>query len=206
MLLLDIDAWRKDSGPDLETIRQVAAECLMPLTVGGSIRTLEIAHACMESGADKLCLTTAALDNPELLTQLAHTYGSQAVVLGVDIAGAESAYRLYDHRSDTSLERRNPLDWIHEGVERGAGELRIASVDREGTRDGIDVSLLQEVLDRVRIPVVIEGGAGTLDHVVEAFNAGADGVALGTMLVFSDNNLVKIKRYLSQRGQMMRIA
>lgn len=206
LILLDIDASREGRAMDLETVRKVAAECYMPLTVGGGIRSLADARACMQAGADKLCVNTTALDDPDLITHLAKVFGSQAVVLGVDITGDADAPKLYDHRSGTVVPDIDPMGWLTRGVELGAGEIRLAAVYREGTRKGMDLKLLQRVQELVSVPVILEGGAGTLDQLGETMSAGADGVAVGTMLVFSDNNLVKVKRYLAAAGHDMRIA
>lgn len=206
LILLDIDASREGRATDLETVRKVAAECYMPLTVGGGIRSLDDARACMHAGADKLCVNTTVLDDPDLITRLARVFGAQAVVLGVDITGDADAPKLYDHRSGTAVPDVDPMAWLTRGVELGAGEIRLAAVYREGTRTGMDLKLLQRVQELVSVPVILEGGAGTLDQLGETMTAGADGVAVGTMLVFSDNNLVKIKRYLAAAGHDMRIA
>ncbi len=203
LCVLDIEASREGRGLDLETVRKVAAECFMPLTVGGGIGSLDIAYECMASGADKLCLTTTALDGPGLITELATVFGSQSVVLGIDAVEGDGGYRLFDHRAHDFLDR-DPVVWAREAVERGAGEIRLMAVDREGGRQGMDLALLEMLKEAVGVPVVLEGGAGTLDHLKAAYAAGADGICVGTMLVFSDNNLVKIKRYLAGRGSNIR--
>ena len=204
LVLLDIEAARQGRGPDVRTIRTVAAECFMPLTVGGGIRTLADARDCMDAGADKLSVTSGALDDPDLITRLARVYGAQAVQLGIDIIDDGGTPKLYDHRHEKSLP--DPMDWIRRGVALGAGEIRLTAVHREGTRTGMDLDLLARVRALVNVPVILEGGAGDLDHLDAAMAAGADGVALGTMLVFSDNNLVKIKRFLAAEGHHMRSA
>lgn len=206
LILLDIDASREGRGPDLEAIRTVARECYMPLTFGGGIRSVEDARACMDAGADKLCLTTTALDDPDLITRLARVFGSQAVVLGVDVTGDATHPILFDHRTRMTVPDMDPIEWMRRGVDLGAGEIRLMAVDREGTREGMDTALLKLVRGAVSVPVIAEGGAGDLDHLAAAMTAGADGIAVGTMLVFSDNNLVKIKRYLAAAGHDMRFA
>tara|TARA_A100001037_G_scaffold294938_1_gene313421 strand:- start:326 stop:1072 length:747 start_codon:yes stop_codon:yes gene_type:complete len=202
LILLDIDASKTGQEPDFKTVREVASECSMPVTFGGGVRSIEDARACMDAGIDKICLTTTALDDPALITRLAQIFGSQAVVLGVDVADGSC---LYDHRSDSTIADPRPIDWIREGVDRGAGEIRLMAVNREGSRSGMELDLLVEVLDAVSVPVILEGGAGTLEHLEEALHAGADGVAVGTMLVFSDNNLVKVKRHLAGSDCDMRL-
>lgn len=205
MILIDIDASRQHRPPDLDTVAQVADECFMPLTVGGGITSPEIAHTCMAAGADKLLLTTTALDNPDLLATLAHTFGAQALVIGIDVIwGDDASPRLYDHRTGSTVEGRDPLAWACECVERGAGEIRLMAVDREGSRQGYDLDLLRAFRSALNVPLIVEGGAGTLDHLLEGLEAGADAVATGTMLVFSDNNLVKLQRFLGSHGRPVR--
>lgn len=204
IVLLDIEASRQERGPDLETVRSVARECRMPLAVGGGIRTVADAHACMAAGADKLILTTTALDRPELIGELAEVFGSQSIMLGIDVVGSPAEQALYDHRTG-QRDNRDPLMWAKEGVARGAGELRVTAVDREGTRQGLDLEMLRAFQAVIGVPVIIEGGVGSLDHLCQGFQAGADGVAIGTMLVFSDNNILKIKRYLAGRGCRVRV-
>ena len=206
ILILDIEASRLRCEPDYETIRTVANECFMPLTVGGGITTLEIARKCMNAGADKLCVNAVALGNPDIIYELSHVFGSQAIVLAVDVIRSPDGIKLFDHRTGEPVGTPDVLDWIREGVRLGAGEIRLMAVDREGMREGMDLALLEQVRNFVNVPVIIEGGAGSLDHLDTALAAGADGVAVGTMLVFSDNNLVKIKRFLAQKGHDIRIA
>ena len=204
LVLLDIDAARLGRGPDVQTIRTVAAECFMPLTVGGGIRNLQDARDCMDAGADKLSVNTGPLDDPELITRLAKVYGAQAVQLGIDITDDGGTPRLYDHRHEKNFP--DPMDWISRGVALGAGEIRLTAVHREGTRTGMDLDLLARVRALVNVPVILEGGAGDLGHLGAALEAGADGIAVSTMLVFSDNNLFKIKSFLSAEGHDMRAA
>jgi cyclase len=204
ILILDIDASRENRAPDFEALRRVAAECFMPVTFGGGIRSRDGASRAMDNGADKLTVTTTALDNPGLIDDLAKLLGAQAVVLGVDVVRMGDRPKVYDFRTDKLDQRRDVMPWIDEAIDRGAGEIRLMFVDREGGRSGMDLELISEVASRVKVPVIAEGGAGILDHLADALDAGASGVAVGTMLVFSDNNLVKIKRFLRSRGCEMR--
>lgn len=204
LVLLDIDASRNDQTPDYEAIRLVAQECFMPLTVGGGIRSLDHAHGCLEAGADKLFLNTTALDDPALITTLAHKFGSQALVIGIDISGTADTPRLYDHRRNKALNLPDPFVWIEEAIGRGAGEIRLMSVNHEGTKNGLDLALYQRIKNQVKVPIVLEGGAGTPDHLMTAFQSGVEAVATGTMLVFSDNNIVRLKQYLASNGCNLR--
>lgn len=205
ILILDIEASRTGQEPDFATLRKVADECFVPVTFGGGISSRDLAARAMDAGADKLTVTTTALDNPGLIDDLAHLFGAQAVVLGVDLVTVDGRARLYDHRAGRPIGDRNALDWIREAEDRGAGEIRLMSVDREGMREGMDIDLIHRFAAEIRVPLVAEGGAGILDHLGEGLEAGLSGVAVGTMLVFSDNNLVKIKRFLKSRDLAMRL-
>jgi cyclase len=205
LILMDVSASRERRGPDYETIAAVAAECFMPLTVGGGITSADTARRCMEGGADKLCLTTAALDRPALIGELAEILGRQAVMIGIDVVSDRGERRLFDHRTGRAAARADWTGWMKEAVDRGAGEVRLMSVDREGTRSGFDVELLAEAETLVDVPIILEGGAGNVADIAAAMNEGAAAVAVGTMLVFSDNNLIQIKRHLSNHRHEMRL-
>ncbi|MCC6642213.1 MAG: nitronate monooxygenase [Deltaproteobacteria bacterium] len=205
LILLDIDASREQRDPDFASFAAVARACFMPLTVGGGIRSVDTAHRCLAAGADKLCLTTSAHDAPRRIGELAHIFGAQAIVLGVDVVRTPAGRFLYDHRSHRPLEAPAWDEWLRRGVGEGAGEVRLLTVDREGRRTGLDTELLAEASERVDVPIILEGGAGTLDQVATAFRAGAEAIALGTMLVFSDNNIHKVKSFLRNAGLELRL-
>jgi cyclase len=205
LLLLDIDAAREQREPDYSSVAAVARACFMPLTVGGGIRTVDIAHHCMNAGADKICLTTTALDDPALIGRLAKVFGAQAIVIGVDVVATAAGRRLYDHRCDRTVNGIAWDDWLKRAVGEGAGEVRLMAVDLEGRRGGLDTGLLAEASRLVDVPIILEGGAGSLDQVAAAMKAGADAIALGTMLVFSDNNIFKVKSFLKNAGLEIRL-
>jgi cyclase len=203
-ILIDIDASRENRGPDLATVRAAARECSMPLTVGGGISSVDIARQCLDNGADKICLNTTALESPVLISDCAHRLGSQAVVVAIDVADGDGSTDLYDHRSGEPL-ARDWRDWLREAESSGAGEIRLMDVAREGTRRGYNTKLLAEARELTALPVILEGGAGTLDDLAAAMAAGADALALGTMLVFSDNNIIQVKRFLKNAGYPIRL-
>jgi cyclase len=205
LLLIDIDASREAREPDLASVAAVAQACYMPLTVGGNIRSVEVAQHCMHAGADKICVTTTALDDPRLIGRLARVFGAQAIVIGIDVVTHAGKRRLYDHRTGRTVEGLDWSEWLRRAVGEGAGEVRLMAVDREGTRSGLDMVLWEDASRQVDVPIIIEGGAGSLDQVADAMRAGADAVALGTMLVFSDNNIFKVKSFLKNAGLEMRL-
>lgn len=203
LTLLDIDASKEGRAPDFATLKNVAEECTTPLTFGGGLRSIEEASEAIASGADKLSLTTTAMDDPSLITAVAERFGQQACVVGVDVQEISGAVSLYDHRSDKVV-GGDVEAWIDEVQDRGAGEIRISFVNREGTRSGFAIDALRRLRERIRIPLLIEGGPGNLEHVDDAFAVGMDGLVLGTMLIFSDNNIVQIKRHLEARKRPIR--
>ncbi|HEX2653029.1 MAG TPA: HisA/HisF-related TIM barrel protein [Xanthobacteraceae bacterium] len=203
ILLLDIEASHDGRESDFGALEKVAAEIQVPLTFGGGMTNLDRIHRAIEAGADKVCLTTAALDRPDLIEEAAQVYGAQAVMVGIDVVRRDGDYKLYDHRTGWTVSKQLD-DWVGEAVSRGAGEIRLCAVDREGTRQGLDTTLHDRVRARVNVPIILEGGVGDLDHVAAAMKAGADSIGLGTLLVFSDNNLVKVRRFLANEGLKVR--
>ena len=200
LIVADIDASRTQSEPDFDTLKKVADECFMPLTIFGGINAPERAARCMEVGADKIGLTTAAYDNPGLIDVLARQYGAQAVVLGLDVMKDRTGeYRLFDHRHKTFLQDKDPFAWAREAVERGCGEVRIMAVANEGMLCGFDLGLYRKLSGLINVPIILERGGGSLDHLEQAYGAGAGAVSVGAMLVFSDANLVKIKQHMRTR-------
>ena len=206
LFLLDIKASRECREPDFDTIGRVARESFMPLTVGGGVVSVDVALACMKNGADKVCVTTAALDRPHLIEELSRTFGRQAIVLGVDVMTDSDGSRcLYDHRIASPIDGLDWRAWLRNGVARGAGEVRLMSVGCEGGRQGLDLDLFREARGLVDVPIVLEGGAGTIAHVGAAYGAGVEAVAIGTMLVFADNNIIQVKRHLANENHAMRL-
>ena len=205
LFVCDVEAAKLGRGPNTAILNRIAEECFMPLTIGGGITSLDIAMECMDNGADKLCLNTAAMDNPDLIIAMAHRFGAQAVVIGLDVFTDKDGNRhLFDHRTGKTIPDKDPLEWMQQAIDLGSGEIRLMSVEREGMLNGYDLELFKEVREMVDVPIVLEGGAGSLDHLEQAFMAGVDGVAVGAMLVYSDANLVKIKQHMITRNCRIR--
>ncbi|MCC7250959.1 HisA/HisF-related TIM barrel protein [Hyphomicrobium sp.] len=204
IVVVDIDASREGRQPHFAVLEAISKEVQVPVTFGGGIASVALARRALESGADKIALTTTALDRPDLIDDAAHAFGAQAVVLGLDLVWRDGVLRLYDHRLRGTVDRPNPVEWVKEAVSRGVGEIRVMAVDREGVREGFDVPLYASIRELTDVPIILEGGAGNLTHIAEAMKAGVDSVGLGTLLVFSDNNLVKVRRFLEGAGLPMR--
>src|SRR6185503_10495993 len=177
LVFLDITA-SSDARPIvLDMVRQVAEAVYLPFTVGGGVRSVEDADALLRAGADKVAVNTAAVSDPALVTALAERFGSQAVVLAVDARRREDGWEVYVHGGRTPT-GRDAVEWVREGAARGAGEILLTSMDRDGTKDGFDVPLTRAVADAVGVPVVASGGCGTVEHMAEVLQAGRASAAL----------------------------
>lgn len=199
--LVDITASLKGNPPSHALISNVARDCFVPLTYGGGIKTVEHAGKCIEAGADKILLNSAALDDPDIISKIAYRLGSQAVVVSIDILRlSDDSLTIFDYRTNTPL--RKPLlnEWIETLHQSGAGELKVTSVDREGLKRGFDIDLLNHLLEIMNVPLVFEGGAGTLKDIENALLTDVGAVGLGSMLAFADNNIIQLKSYLKTRG------
>lgn len=204
LILLDVTATPEGRANALATVRAVREALTIPLTVGGGVRTIADAEALLTAGADKVAVNTAALADPALINQLAERFGRQCVVLAIDTAARpEGGWRVFV-RSGSETTSREPVEWAVEGEARGAGEILLTSIDRDGTGDGFDLALLGAVSRRIRLPVIASGGASSADHCLLALEAGADAVLAASM--FHDNavSLREVKRYLASRGVEIR--
>ena len=213
LVILDITATLERRRALADTIRAVARELFIPLAVGGGIRTEADAAAAVEAGADKVSLNTAALADPSLITTLACRYGSQAVVVAVDAKrlpraearGDGEGFAVYAH-SGQAAANRDAVEWAREAEDRGAGEILLTSIDRDGTKVGFDCELTAAVSRAVSIPVIASGGAGTLDDFVEVFTRGyADAALAASIFHYAETSVRALKLYLQQRGIPVRL-
>lgn len=195
IVFLDIGAAPEGRDTRLDWVERTARQVFIPLTVGGGVRSEDDAHRLLRSGADKVGINSAAVENPELITLLARRFGSQCVVLSVDALGGEVVTR--GGRQATGLDA---VAWIREGVERGAGEILLTSIDRDGTKGGYDVDLIREVVQAVNVPVIASGGAGTLEHLAEGLAAGAAAVLAASIFHQGTYTVGEVKRSLAQAG------
>jgi len=178
----------------------VAAALFIPLAVGGGVRDEADAAALIEAGADKIGLNTAALERPALLTELARRYGSQAVVVAIDAKREGDRFGVYA-RSGRTPAGRDAVEWAREASARGAGEILLTSIDRDGTRAGFDCALTAGVSAAVPIPVIASGGAGTFDHFVEVFTAGkADAALAASIFHYAEKGVRDLKTHLDRAG------
>jgi cyclase len=204
LVLLDVTATVEARRALAGTIASVARNLFIPLTVGGGIRTETDAAAIIESGADKVSLNTAALANPGLLSKLAVRYGSQAVVVAIDAKRSENRWTVFA-RSGRARTDRDAVGWAREAEERGAGEILLTSIDRDGTRAGFDCELTAAVAESVSIPVIASGGAGSFPHFLEVFTRGrADAALAASIFHYAEHGVPELKMYLAASGVPVR--
>jgi imidazole glycerol-phosphate synthase subunit HisF len=185
LAFLDITATREGRAPNLALLADIANECFMPLAYGGGIRSLADAQSILRLGFEKVIVNSHAQAQPTLVAELAEHFGSQAVIVSIDVRrGFLGRMQVYT-RSGCLNTHRDPVAWAREAEALGAGEILLTSVDREGTWEGFDLELVKAVTDAVHIPVIAHGGAGSLEHIAQVVTqAGASAVALGSMVVF----------------------
>jgi cyclase len=206
LVILDITATLERRRAMADTIRSVARELFIPLAVGGGIRTEDDAAAAVEAGADKVSLNTAALADPALITTLAHRYGSQAVVVAIDAKRAGGQFAVFA-RSGQSAAHRDAVEWAQEAERRGAGEILLTSIDRDGTKAGFDCEMTAAVSSAVSIPVIASGGAGGLEHFVDVFTAGrADAALAASIFHYAETSVRALKQHLQEHAIPVRMA
>jgi len=229
LVFLDITASHERRETIVELARRTADNVFIPFTIGGGIRSVEDAQAVLDAGADKVSVNSAALDRPELLTELADHFGAQCVVIAIDAkrssasssapaqsresdmdatglrrpgaAGRLPSWDVYVNGGRTKVEGRDAVSWAVEAAERGAGEILLTSMDRDGTNDGYDIELTRAVSDAVPVPVIASGGAGTLEHLGEAIAAGhADAVLCASIFHYGRYRVRDAKEHLAAAG------
>lgn len=206
LVFLDITATSDKRDTVVKLARAAADEVFIPFTIGGGIRSVQDAQAVLDAGADKISVNSAALARPELIGELANTFGSQCVVLAIDAkVRADVSWEAYVAGGRTPT-GRDAVVWAHEGVERGAGEILLTSMDRDGTNAGYDLPLTSAVAAAVRVPVIASGGAGELEHLVAAIHAGADAVLCASIFHYGHHTVAEVKEHMARAGIPVRAA
>ena len=205
LIFLDITATSDQRDTVTELARHTADDVFIPFTIGGGVRSLADAQAVLDAGADKVAVNSAALARPELVDELAGRFGAQCVVVAIDAkrAGGGARWEAYAAGGRRPA-GRDAVAWAREAALRGAGELLLTSMDRDGTTAGYDIELTAAVAAAVAVPVIASGGAGTLDHLVEALEAGADAVLCASIFHFGQHTVAEVKRHLAHAGIAVR--
>jgi cyclase len=204
VVFLDITASLEKRATLRALVKKVAANLDIPFTVGGGIRSMADARLALCSGADKVAVNTAAIDQPDLITKLADVFGSQCIVVAVDARKVGRRYEVSSH-SATKRTGLEAVSWAKEAAERGAGELLVTSIDRDGTKKGYDIELLSAVTSQVNVPVVASGGAGTLEHFLQALrDARCDAALAASLFHYKELTVGQVKDYLDANGVIVR--
>jgi cyclase len=206
LVLVDIVAHQSDDDPDFESIDEFGQDCFVPLTVGGGITRIEQVQRLLRAGADKVAINTAAYARPELVTEIASRHGAQCVVVSIDVRAQDGGWACFSHAGQQAT-GREVVAWARELEDRGAGEILITSIERDGSMQGYDLPLIEAVVRAVNIPVIASGGAGHYQHMVEAVTqAGASAVAAASIFHFTEQTPAGAKAALAAAGVPVRQA
>ncbi|MFL2826288.1 MAG: imidazole glycerol phosphate synthase subunit HisF [Coraliomargaritaceae bacterium] len=206
LVFLDITASNEERKIMLDVVERTASECFMPLTVGGGLRNLDDIRTMLNAGADKVSLNTSAVLDPQLISDASDKFGNQCIVVAVDAKKiSDNQWSVYTHggRKDTG---KDLIEWVKEVEKRGAGEILLTSMDADGTKDGYDLALNQQVSEAVGIPVIASGGAGNLDHLADAVTKGkASAVLAASIFHFGTYSIAEAKEHLKSLGIPVRL-
>lgn len=200
LILLDIAATPEGRGPDLDTIAAVADECYMPLTVGGGVRDLDTIQELLRIGADKVCIGSAAWHDPVLIRKAADKFGSQCIVISIDVRDGKVMVNC-----GKNVAHNSPVNWAGDMQIIGAGEILLTSIDRDGTMEGYDLDLIRSVSAAVNIPVIASGGARDYSDFAAAIKAGAHAVAASALFQFTESTPLGVKKHLAEQGIPVRL-
>jgi len=206
LICLDLDAVESSRALVLDAIRKISKQIFMPITVGGGVRSVADFRELLRNGADKVTIGTAAVENPSLINEAASALGAQCVVLSIDYGrNAHGAYRVYTHRGKVETDW-DPIDWAIEGERRGAGEILLTSIERDGGRQGLCTEVSARIAAKISVPLITAGGCGLASHFIQGFGEGkADAVAAGTFFCFQDQNLMQTRSHILNAGIPIRI-
>jgi cyclase len=203
LVFLDITATSDKRSTVVDLARRAADQVFVPFTIGGGVREVADAQAVLDAGADKVSVNSAAVARPELVGELAQVFGAQCVVLAIDAKRLAEGWEVFVAGGRTAT-GRDAVSWARECVERGAGEILLTSMDRDGTRDGYDLALLEAISGAVDVPVIASGGAGEPRHLVEGLQAGADAVLCASIFHYGSYTIPEVKRELAGAGVPIR--
>ncbi|MFB5088665.1 imidazole glycerol phosphate synthase subunit HisF [Psychrobacillus sp. PGGUH221] len=202
LVFLDISASVEGRETMIDVVKNTASQISIPLIVGGGIRTVENMKQLVEAGASKISINSAAISNPSVITEGAKTFGSNKIIVAIDVkwSDAEQEWFVYTHGGQQKTDW-NAVDWAKEVEKRGAGEILLTSMDRDGEKDGYDIAITKLVKDAVSIPVIASGGAGNVEHILAAFKeANADAALAASIFHFKETSVREVKNYVRERG------
>jgi cyclase len=204
LIVLDIDASSSQKSINLKALGEIADECFMPLTLGGGVKSIEDISNLLSIGADKISINTIALQNPQFIKEASSKFGSQCIVVSIDVIKEATNYKIYNKNLGV-LENLELLSWVKRCEELGAGEILLTSVDNDGCECGYDTNLISLVAKTVKIPVIANGGAGTPNDAVIAINSGADAIAAASIFHFTQYTPNNIKEALKEANIAVRL-
>lgn len=205
LVFLDITATNEKRKTLSELVAKIAAEINIPFTVGGGISSVEDVKILLESGADKISVNTAAVRNPQLIKELAETYGSQCVVIAIDTNLVDSEWYVFLNGGRVATDIK-AVDWAKKAVELGAGEILLTSMNHDGAKDGFALDITAAISEAVNVPVIASGGAGTMEHFVDAFTKGkADAALAASIFHYGEVKIPELKKFLAKQGIPVRI-
>lgn len=201
---LDITASNEQRGTIIDIVEKVAREVFIPLTVGGGITNLDNIYNLLQVGCDKVSLNSAAIKNPNLINEAAKKFGSQCIVVAIDAKKSGDSWSIFTHggRIDTKIDA---LEWAKKVEDLGAGEILLTSMDKDGTKDGYDLEITSKISSLVDIPVIASGGAGTMEHIKDAFLNGADAALAASIFHFREIEIMELKKYLLKSNISVRL-
>jgi cyclase len=204
MIFLDTAATTSVQDATLSIVERVSAEVFMPLTVGGGVRGLEDINKLLRAGADKVSVNTVAIEEPAFVKRAAQRFGDQCITVAIDYRQVDpGVFRVYSHggRERTELE---PLEWARRMQDSNCGEIVLCSIDRDGTMAGYDLAMITAVNEFISVPLIASSGAGSLQHCIDAFDAGASAIAISSLFLFTDHSPIKVRSHLRTRGVNVR--
>lgn len=204
LVFLDISATNEGRGTFAELVKEIAAECTIPFTVGGGINSIKDVDRLLKAGADKVSINSSVVKNPDLINELSNEFGAQCIVLAIDGRQEEDSWIVYTH-GGTKPTDKELFSWAQEGQQRGAGEILFTSMNNDGTKDGFALDALSKLSQLVTIPIIASGGAGTMDHFVDVFKkGGADAALAASVFHFGEISLSDLKAHLSKNNIAIR--
>ena len=205
IIITDISATKENRAPLIELYKNISNRCFVPLTIGGGVRSINQIHDLLHSGADKIFINNYALENPDFISKSANIFGDQCIIVAIDVIYKDNKPVIYDHKTRGQL-NIDLFDWVKEIENRGAGEILINCVDRDGQYNGYDISLAKQISDTVNVPVIICGGAGQPYHFYEILSeTNVAAAAAGNYFHFTEHSVITTKAYLQKRGLDIRL-